>query len=149
MIEGKQMAQQVNVSFVDDLDGSEADGTVSFGLNGKTFEIDLSAQNEAVLRDALAPYVAAGRRVGGGVRVARRGAAPAGDRERNQAIREWAEAQGLAVAARGRISVEIVDAYEKRGAALAAVAAEPEVVEEKAAGRAKAPIPVAVFSGAE
>ena len=48
------MAQQVNVKFVDDLDGSDAAGTVSFGLDGKTYEIDLSDDNAAKLRDSLA-----------------------------------------------------------------------------------------------
>ena len=57
------MAQKVQTLFVDDLDGSEADGAVRFGLDGAEYEIDLNAQHTQQLRDALARYVAAGRRV--------------------------------------------------------------------------------------
>ena len=57
------MAQKVQALFVDDLDGSEAEGTVRFGLDGTDYEIDLNAKNARQLRDALARYVAAGRRV--------------------------------------------------------------------------------------
>ena len=53
------MAQQVSVTLVDDLDGSEAAETVSFGLDGRAYEIDLSVDNAARLRDAIAPFVAA------------------------------------------------------------------------------------------
>ena len=54
------MAQQVNVKFVDDLDGSDAAGTVSFAIDGRAYEIDLSEDNAARLRDSLASFVAAG-----------------------------------------------------------------------------------------
>jgi hypothetical protein len=53
------MAQKVQTLFVDDLDGSEAEGTVRFGLDGTEYEIDLNAQHGRQLRDALARYVAA------------------------------------------------------------------------------------------
>src|SRR3954447_4127167 len=58
------MAQQVNVKFVDDLDGSDAAGTVSFGLDGRSYEIDLSDDNAARLRDSLAAFIAAARKSG-------------------------------------------------------------------------------------
>src|SRR3954468_10146360 len=61
----KCMAQQVNVKFVDDLDGSDAAGTVSFAIDGRAYEIDLSDDNAARLRDSLASFVAAGRKSGG------------------------------------------------------------------------------------
>ena len=74
------MAQRVNIVLEDDLDGSEADETVTFALDGVTYEIDLNAKNAAALRDALAQYVgharrAAGRRAAG--RPAGSAAAPA------------------------------------------------------------------------
>ena len=50
------MAQKVETRFIDDLDGSEASGTVEFGLEGRSYEIDLSDDN-AKLREALAPFV--------------------------------------------------------------------------------------------
>src|SRR3954447_1912759 len=59
------MAQQVNVKFVDDLDGSDAAGTVSFALDGRAYEIDLSEDNAARLRDSLAAFIAAARKNGG------------------------------------------------------------------------------------
>jgi hypothetical protein len=109
------MAQQVNVSFVDDLDGGEADGTVVFGMDGKQYEIDLSEENAAKLRDLLAPYVGAGRKVGVGSRPPRTSSVPRTNREDSKVIREWAVAQGLTVSARGRISSEVLQAYQARG----------------------------------
>jgi Lsr2 len=54
------MAQQTTVRFIDDLDGSEAAGTITFGLDGRTYEIDLSDENADKLRHALAPYLEQG-----------------------------------------------------------------------------------------
>jgi len=109
------MAQKVTVSLVDDLSGSQADETVSFGLDGKSYEIDLSSKNADKLRGALADYVAAARRPGGGRKAAAASAArrPAVDREQNQAIREWARSKGMKVNDRGRIPTEVVDAYHQ------------------------------------
>ncbi len=118
------MAQKVVVSLVDDLDSSEADETVEFGIDGATYEIDLSESNAAALRDVLADYVAHARRSGGRRKSA--SAAPAAsarrssgggraavDREQNQAIREWARKQGMTVSERGRIPSEVSEAYHK------------------------------------
>jgi len=120
------MAQKVVVSLVDDLDASEADETVEFGLDGATYEIDLSEANAARLRDVLADYVAHARRSGGRRRSStpaassstssrRRGGGgrAAVDREQNQAIREWARKQGMTVSERGRIPSEVSEAYHK------------------------------------
>jgi hypothetical protein len=109
------MAQKVTVSLVDDLSGDVADETVEFGLDGKTYEIDLSSDNAGSLRDALAAYVAAARRPGGRRRAA--GPTPvvsrqtAVDREQNQAIREWARKRGMKVSDRGRIPADLLEAY--------------------------------------
>lgn len=115
------MAQKVMVTLVDDLDGSTAEETVEFGLDGASYQIDLSADNAGRLRQALADYVDHARRSGGRKRTA--GRAPAGrpprtasaDREQNQAIRDWARKQGLKVSDRGRIPTEVLDAYHKQG----------------------------------
>jgi len=109
------MAQKVTVSLVDDLSGAQADETVSFGVDGKSYEIDLSSKNADKLREALADYVAAARKPGGGRRAAAASAArrPAVDREQNQAIREWARNKGMKVNDRGRIPSEVVDAYHQ------------------------------------
>lgn len=65
---GESVAQKVQTLFVDDLDGSAAEGTVRFGLDGSDYEIDLNAENARALRDALARYISAGRRADGGTR---------------------------------------------------------------------------------
>jgi hypothetical protein len=111
------MAQQVLVSLVDDIDGSEAEGTVTFGIDGVDYEIDLSEENATELRDALARFVEYARRTGGRKRSGRQsgaanGAPPAkATREQNQAIRTWARDNGYDLADRGRIPSHIVQAY--------------------------------------
>lgn len=108
------MAKQTTVTLVDDLDGSEAVAQVEFALEGRSYEIDLSEANGARLRDALAPFVAAARRAGGSGRRAITGAArPSSDRAQNQAIREWAQKQGLKISERGRIPSEVLEAFHK------------------------------------
>ena|ERR1700722_1056836 len=108
------MATQTTTRLVDDLDGSGAERTVILGWDGHTFEIDLSKKNIAALDNALRPYIAAGRRVRGGVGrptrlTTRRGASA---REGVSSIREWARANGHQVSERGRISAAVVSAYE-------------------------------------
>ena len=103
------MAQKMQTLFIDDLDGSEADGTVRFGLDGADYEIDLNAAHAQELRDALAHYVSAARRAGGGARrpprIVRK--APANGLNITE-VREWARAQGIDVKDRGRVPAELV-----------------------------------------
>lgn len=115
------MAQKVLVSLVDDLDGSEAEETVDFGLDGVSYQIDLSGENAEELRDALAQYVEHARRAGGRKRAGTKPAPKAAaarpatvDREQNQAIRAWARKNGFQVSDRGRIPSEVVDAYHRK-----------------------------------
>jgi len=108
------MAQKVQIVLVDDLDGGPADEQVKFGLDGVGYEIDLSAANAAQLRDALAKYVAHGRRANPVPRVksgAPRRRRPAPD-SRTAAIREWARANGIEIGERGRIPVPIRARYD-------------------------------------
>jgi Lsr2 len=107
--DGASVAQKIQTLFVDDLDGSEAEGTVRFGLDGTEYEIDLNAGHAQALRDALARYVQAGRRAGGGSRRPARGGrrAAAGGLDTTE-VREWAKAQGIEVKDRGRIPAELV-----------------------------------------
>ncbi|WP_020666964.1 histone-like nucleoid-structuring protein Lsr2 [Amycolatopsis nigrescens] len=109
------MAQQVLVSLVDDIDGSEADETVEFALDGVTYQIDLSEDNAGELRDALAQYVEHARRSGGrkrtGGRAGGTGRPASADREQNQVIRAWARDNGFDISDRGRIPSEVVEAY--------------------------------------
>ena len=110
------MAQRVQVLLVDDIDGGNAAETVSFALDGVSYEIDLSEANAQKLRDDLASWVGHARRAGGrrstGRRAANGGAARAG-RGDLAAVREWARKHGHKVSHRGRISAEVQDAYDK------------------------------------
>ncbi|MFJ3882028.1 Lsr2 family protein [Streptomyces sp. NPDC090077] len=108
------MAQKVQVLLVDDLDGGTADETVTFALDGKTYEIDLTTANAEKLRGALEDFVKAGRRTGGRASTGRakgRAAVAAGSPDTAE-IRAWAKAQGLSVNDRGRVPAEIREAYE-------------------------------------
>ena len=109
------MAQKVQVLLVDDLDGSTADETVTFALDGVTYEIDLTTEHAAKLRDEFATWVGHARKVGG--RTSTRSAARTGGSSRRRgdahAIREWAKGKGLDVSERGRISAEVRKAYDE------------------------------------
>ena len=122
------MAQKVQVILVDDVDGGEATETVSFALDGVSYEIDVSEPNAAKLRDALAPWVGHARRVGGrsggsGGARARSGGGGSGSggsgRSRGNSkhdlsdVRSWARENGFQVSDRGRVSSEVIAAYEK------------------------------------
>jgi Lsr2 len=102
------VTQKIQTLFVDDLDGSEAEGTVRFGLDGAEYEIDLNAEHAQALRDALAPFMKAGRRAGGGRRSARSGRKASANGLNTSEIREWAKAQGIEVKDRGRVPAELV-----------------------------------------
>ena len=108
------MAQRVEVVLIDDVDGGHADETVSFALDGVSYEIDLSDKNAKKLRDALAPWTGNARSSGGG-RGGRRRSSSAGAAKRTDlaSVREWARANGYQVSDRGRISAEIQAAFDK------------------------------------
>lgn len=107
------MATQTMTKLIDDLDGSTAERTVTFGWDGHVFEIDLSKKNIAALDTVLKPYVSAARRVRGpGARV--NGRRAGGKRSNMPDIREWARANGHEISDRGRIPVAVVEAYEAR-----------------------------------
>jgi hypothetical protein len=108
------MARKVLVRLVDDLDGLPSEGvaTVTFSLDGVTYSIDLNQANASKLRDGLADYITAARRIGGRMkRGSAAGGRSAGSANDGPAIREWAREQGHELAERGRIPSHIVDAY--------------------------------------
>jgi hypothetical protein len=120
--EEASMAQKVTVTLVDDIDGSEAEETLEFGLDGVSYQIDLSGGNAEKLREILSDYVDHARRSGGRKRAPGRPAIGGGvggraartasvDRDQNQAIREWARKKGYKVSDRGRIPKEVTEAY--------------------------------------
>lgn len=102
------MAQKVQVVLVDDIDGSAASETVSFSLDGTSYEVDLSDKNAADLREALAPWISAGRRTATRKASARRRATGPDA----STIRAWAKDNGVDVPERGRIPAKVREAYE-------------------------------------
>jgi nucleoid-associated protein Lsr2 len=108
--EGLVVAQRVHIVLEDDIDGGTAEETVTFALDGTTYEIDLSQANAAKLRDLLAPYVSAARRsTGRGTRKSR-GRSSGGPNPSE--IREWARAHGHTVSDRGRVPAHVREKYD-------------------------------------
>jgi hypothetical protein len=107
------MAQQTTVRLVDDLDGSKASDTVTFSLDGRAYEIDLSDKNAARLRKALTPFIDVARKAGGRASSRSRGQRQTArsSREDSQVIREWARQNGHKVSGRGRLSQSVLEAY--------------------------------------
>ena len=115
------MAHRTLILLEDDIDGGEAAETVQFGLDGNAYEIDLNDHNAAQLRDAVAPFVGASRRAGrpsaAPTRPAHASTRTAGTTTRTsdevdpKAVRAWAEANGMPVSSRGRISAVVVEQY--------------------------------------
>jgi nucleoid-associated protein Lsr2 len=105
------MASKTVVEVIDDLDGSKAEETIRFALDGAEYEIDLSGAHSKKLRDALQPYLKAGRRVGG-KRSARHNSS-ATDGKQSKSVREWAKQHGMQVSDRGRVSAEVQKAYDQ------------------------------------
>lgn len=103
------MAQRIHVVLEDDIDGAPAEETVSFALDGVSYEIDLSADNAAKLRDDVAVWIGHARRSGGRKQTSR---ARSGGRKNVGEVREWARANGYQVSDRGRISGEVQRAYD-------------------------------------
>ncbi|MDI2132957.1 histone-like nucleoid-structuring protein Lsr2 [Yinghuangia seranimata] len=110
------MAQKVQILLVDDLDGGKADETVTFALDGVSYEIDLSEANAGDLRTALATYVDVARKTGGraaGRRAARGAAKASGSGADTAEIRKWAKENGHEVSERGRVPAKVKEAYDK------------------------------------
>ena len=105
------MASKTTVELVDDLDGKVAAETVTFGLDGRTFEIDLSEKNAKALRDDLAPFVDAARTVGG----TRRRAVRVETAVDTRAVRAWAASNGIKLSPRGRIPTDVIQQYRNAG----------------------------------
>jgi hypothetical protein len=115
---GTVVARKVQVHLVDDIDGTQADETLTFALDGVNYEIDLSTKHADKLRSALQKSLPAARRAGRGqvtaaaVRGRRVGQPAKADRAQNQAIREWARRKGIELSGRGRIPRNIIEQFE-------------------------------------
>lgn len=112
------MAKQTIVTLIDDIDGSAAAETITFGIDGASYVIDLNDKNAKKLRDAVATFVAHARREGS-ARTSRpasgsgrgRAGGARGDREHLQAVRAWARDNNKPVSDRGRVSRTLLDEY--------------------------------------
>lgn len=104
------MAQRVQVQLLDDITGEEAAETVTFGLDGVAYEIDLTAENASRLREELSIYLVKGRTVRGRFRSQQR--TTISSRNETRRIREWAEKNGYSPSSRGRVSKGIIEAYQ-------------------------------------
>ncbi len=108
------MAQKVNIVLVDDIDGSEAEETVKFGLDGTSYEIDLTEKHAEDLREMLAPYIGHARRAEGTRRRSSRSSghsSSAASGTDAADIRAWARENGMDVPERGRVSAKVREAY--------------------------------------
>lgn len=107
------MAQRVQVLLVDDIDGGDAAETVSFALDGVSYEIDLSQGNASKLRDELASWTGHARRSGGRkLSRPRRGEAKS-PREDLSSVRDWGRKNGFTVSDRGRVPADLQAAFDK------------------------------------
>ncbi|TFV62060.1 Lsr2 family protein [Geodermatophilus sp. DF01-2] len=112
------MAKRTIVTFVDDLNDEPADTTVSFGLDNQAYELDLTDKNAEELRDLIASYISAGRKVSAGRRSsgsAPKVAKPAFSGVDGAAVRAWAAGQGIEVSPRGRIKAEVIEKFRAAG----------------------------------
>jgi hypothetical protein len=109
------MAQRTIVRLVDDLTGEELSagggGTIQFGLDGTSYEIDLSTSNTAAMRDSLSRYVSHARRT----TPSGRAHAPVATAVDSRAVRAWAASNGVELSARGRIPSAVIEQFRAAG----------------------------------
>ncbi|GAA3022186.1 Lsr2 family protein [Streptosporangium longisporum] len=118
------MARQQVVTFTDDITGKRADETVSFGLDGTTYEIDLSSKNATKLREALKPFQSVARKASTSSGRKGRSKGTGGNRERSAEIRAWAKSHGIEVSERGRIGGKVAEAFAAGDPSMAKPAAK-------------------------
>jgi Lsr2 len=102
------LAQRTHVLYVDDIDGSDAEGTVKFGLGGTDYEIDLNKKHADQFAKAIGPYIAAARKVASSRRLGRGTRASKHDQS---AVRTWAREHGIQISNRGRIPADVLAKY--------------------------------------
>jgi Lsr2 len=124
--------QRVELQLEDDLTGGPADETVTFGVDGRAYEIDLNAKHAATFRNQLAAFVEHARLVPR--RRSRMPGRTAASRERSREIRAWAEKEGLVVAEYGRLPASVIHEYD-----LALSTAPSARRTARASGRSHAP----------
>ncbi|MCX2746868.1 Lsr2 family protein [Arthrobacter sp. MI7-26] len=103
------MATKTYIRLVDDIDGTDANETISFAIDGAEYEIDLNEAHSNELREAVSKFTAAARKVGRVKTPPRRSAAATTD---TKAIRAWANETGIPINSRGRIQADVIERYQ-------------------------------------
>jgi hypothetical protein len=106
------VAQKVNIILVSDLSGGEADETVSFALDGTNYELDLSSKEADKFRGLFQDYVAVARKTSSGRGRKSSGKSGGSGRSDLADVRAWAKEQGMEVSERGRVSQDVLSAYD-------------------------------------
>ena len=108
------MAQRTQLVLTDDIDGSAAEETIRFGLDGTHYEIDLNSQHAGQFRKAVQPYADAARKAAAPARRGGRAASRRGNPDPSE-VRAWAKAEGLTVNDRGRVPEELIVKFRAAG----------------------------------
>ena len=144
------MAKQIIERLVDDLDGSEATQSVTFGVDGVVYQVDLNDQHANELRAKLSSFVGVARRVRHQPGHARsRAGGAATDKDRNAAIRQWALDEGVELPSRGRIAGAVQAAYDATDVKALYAATGLEREEETAPKPSRRRVASATFSAKE
>ena len=109
------MAQRVEITLTSDISGGAADETVTFSVDGISYEIDLTAEEAGQLRTALEPFASSARKVGRSTITAKRNRRASATDYAPSAVRAWAQANGIQVSERGRVSKDVLERYRAAG----------------------------------
>ena len=108
------MAQRVSVTYACDYDDKEIPAgqqrSVTFGIDGQEYEIDLCVKHSERLREAVGKFAEHARKVA--IKTAKRRRRTTANRQRSAEIRAWAKSSGLEVSDRGRIPGHVVAGFE-------------------------------------
>ena len=105
------MASQTTVQLIDDVDGKPAAETVTFGIDGREFEIDLSEKNAKALRKTFEPWTSSARRISRGRATSTRVQTDVD----TAAVRAWAASNGIELSPRGRLPKDVVEQFHAAG----------------------------------
>ena len=106
------MARRTQIILEDDVEGGIAHETITFALDGANYEIDLNSDNAAALRDGMAKWIGHSRRGGARAGAGRRTGRATSTHSNVSQVREWARRTGHKVSDRGRISKDLLAAYD-------------------------------------
>lgn len=105
------MAHKTIVRLIDDISGGPAEETVTFGVDGQDYVIDLAADRAAKLRAVIGRYAGVARVVKLAPARRRPHIRTGAGRQRSREIRQWAVERGLLTSGRGRIPEHVAREY--------------------------------------